>query len=69
MAYERVEPTYNIEVVPVNIMKADGQVGVELHSFLPSALDGGEWVGFDPQGKRPCCPLKERLNGPQSQSA
>jgi hypothetical protein len=48
VAYERVEPTYNIEVVPVNIMKADGQVGVELHSFLPSALDGGEWLALIP---------------------
>jgi len=49
VAYERVEPTYNIEVVPVNIMKADGQVGVELNPFLPSALDGGEWLALIPR--------------------
>jgi hypothetical protein len=35
---------YNIKVVPVHIMKVDGQVGVQFHSFLTSALDGGEWL-------------------------
>jgi len=27
-------------------MKASGGVGICLHSFLPSALDGSEWLFF-----------------------
>jgi hypothetical protein len=40
---------YNIKVVPVHTMKAYEQVGVQLHSFLTSALDEGEWLVFFPR--------------------
>jgi hypothetical protein len=45
-----------------------------LHTFLTSALDGGEWLvsmppPLYPQDKSPQYPLDRRLGGPQSQSA
>jgi hypothetical protein len=48
-----------------------GGVKLQLHAFLTSTLDGGEWSAsrrgrFTPQGKSPWCPLDGRLGGPQS---
>jgi hypothetical protein len=31
------------KVVPMHDLKAQGGVEVQLHLFLPSALNGGEW--------------------------
>jgi len=45
---------------------------VKLHTFLASALDGGEWsashISHFPHGNNPWYPLYRRLGGPQSQS-
>jgi hypothetical protein len=35
-------------IVPVNIMKACGGMGVGLHAFLTSALDGVGWLRLRP---------------------
>jgi hypothetical protein len=53
-------------------MKAYGGVGVSIHTFLTSALAGGDWSalhpgGFTP-GERPPYPLDRRVDGPQSRS-
>jgi hypothetical protein len=58
--------------VPVHIMKGVGGVEVQLHSFLTSALDGGEWSASRPYRFTPekeyRYPLNRRLGGPQSRS-
>jgi hypothetical protein len=46
-------------------MKVYWGVEVELHLFLASALDGGEWSASSPG---PWYPLGRRLGGPQSRS-
>jgi hypothetical protein len=51
-------------------------VEVQLHAFLTSALDGGEWSASfpahftppPPQGKNPLYPFDRRPSAPQSQS-
>jgi len=47
-------------------------VDVQLHAFLTSAFDGGEWSASSPGrfilGKRPQDPLDRRLGGPQGWS-
>jgi hypothetical protein len=53
-------------------MKTNGEVKVQFHTFLTSALDGGEWsatcpVLFTP-GDSPQYPLDRRLGGPESWS-
>jgi len=50
-----------------------GGMKVYLHTFLTSALDGGEWPQLHalaalPLGKGPWYSLDRRLSGPQSQS-
>jgi hypothetical protein len=47
-------------------MKTYWGVEVQLHAFLTSALDGGEWSPLYPQGKSPWFPLDRRLSGLQS---
>jgi hypothetical protein len=48
-------------------MKAHGEVDVQIHVFLTSALVGGEWSASRPcRGKSPWYPLGRRLGGPQS---
>jgi hypothetical protein len=53
-------------------MKAYTAVEVYVHSFLTSALDGGQWLtsrlGLFPLGKEPRYQLNSKLDGPQSQS-
>jgi hypothetical protein len=53
-------------------MKIYEGVEVQLHSFLNSALDGGNWSASRPGRytlwKEPQCPLERRLGGPQSRS-
>jgi hypothetical protein len=49
-------------------MKTYWGVEVQLHAFLTSALDGGEWSVSRPQGKSPWYPLDRRLGGPQGRS-
>jgi hypothetical protein len=54
-------------------MKTYWGLEVYLHSFLTSALDGGEWSvslngHFFPLGKSPRYPLDRRLGGHQSRS-
>jgi hypothetical protein len=48
------------------------KVEVQLHTFLTSALDTGQWLTSRPDrfapGKEPQYPLNWRLNGPQNQS-
>jgi hypothetical protein len=53
-------------------IKTYGEVKIQLHAFLPSALDGGV-VCFTPRsfnpppkGKSPQQPLDRRIGGPQS---
>jgi hypothetical protein len=41
---------------------------VQLHSFLTSALDGGEWPSFMPRLNYSRYPLDRGLEGPQSRS-
>jgi hypothetical protein len=58
------------KTVPVNGIKA---YVVKLHSFLTSALGGGEWSvsrqgHFTPVGKSHRYPLHRRRYGPQGQS-
>jgi hypothetical protein len=54
-------------------MKTYWGVEVQLHAFLTSALDGGEWSAsrpgrFTPQGMNPWYLLDRMLGGPQSRS-
>jgi hypothetical protein len=50
-------------------METFGGVEVSLHTFLTSALDGGEWsVSLCSLVKSPQYPLYRRLGGPQSRS-
>ena len=65
---------YIIKVVPVYIMNCRWASGCTVPLFL-TLRTTWRWVAgfmhqpFDPQGKRPCYPLNERLSGPQSQGA
>jgi hypothetical protein len=43
-------------------------VEVQIHSFLTSALKGGQWWTPRPGQLYPCYPLNRRLGGPQSWS-
>jgi hypothetical protein len=54
-------------------MKTYGGVEVQLHAFLTSALDGGEWLAsrpgrYIPVVTDPVYPLGRRLGGPQRRS-
>jgi hypothetical protein len=49
-------------------MNAYWEMEIQLHAFLTSALDGGEWSVLYPQGKSPWHPLDRRLGGPQSRA-
>jgi hypothetical protein len=54
-------------------MKAYEGMEIELHAFLTSALEGGEWSAsrrgrFTPRGNTSRYPMDRRLGGPQSRS-
>jgi hypothetical protein len=54
-------------------MKTYGGVEEQLHAFLTSGLDTGEWSASSPgrftlRGKNPRHPLNRRIGGPQSRS-
>jgi len=54
-------------------MKAYWWSGYIIHTFLTSAVDGGEWSAsrpscFTSKGKSPSYPFGRRLGGPQSRS-
>jgi hypothetical protein len=53
-------------------MKAYCGMDIQLHTFLTSALDGGEWSVSRPdrftKGNNRRYPLDRRLGGPQSQA-
>jgi hypothetical protein len=49
-------------------MKEYGEVNVQSHIFLTSALIGGGWSASHPGRFTPRYPLDRRLGGPQSQS-
>jgi len=60
----------HIKQAPVNAMKADGELRVQRHSFLTSALDGGKWPVSHHLlwGKRPHYKQHRKLDGLYSQS-
>jgi hypothetical protein len=59
-------------VFPDHAVKAHGGIEVQLHSFLTSALDGGEWstsrLGRFTPGKECQYPSSRRLGGSQGRS-
>ena len=60
------------KVIPVHAMKHVGGAEVQLHSFVTSALDKGEWSNSRPDRFTPekelRYPLNTRLGGPRSRS-
>jgi len=48
------------KVIHVHGKKACGEIEVELHTFLTSALGGFEWANFTPRNRTPY-PLNRRL--------
>lgn len=58
--YRQLKETF----VTANAMKPNGKVTMQLHLFLPSALDGRDWSvstpgrRFTPRGNRPPVPIE-----------
>jgi hypothetical protein len=59
-------------VFKYHAIRTYGEVETQLHTFVTSALEGGEWSAshtgyFTPGGKSYRSPLDGRLGGPHSQ--